>query len=167
MDTAGNSSFFGGPGDFSGNSFTCEDFINNLGCSYIYDYKEIEVFADASMNIAEMPISVFADYVINQDADANDSGYAIGLKLGKARSKGSWEAAYIWQDLEADAVLGLLTDSDFGGGGTDAKGHVFEGGYAINNKWQLRLTYFKNKIDGNLGEERDFDRIMLDTVFKY
>ncbi|MCZ6830037.1 MAG: putative porin [Gammaproteobacteria bacterium] len=167
MDTAGGEPFFGGPSDFFGNSFTCEDFVNNLGCSYVYDYKEIEVFADASMNIAELPVSVFADYVVNDDADENDTGYAVGLKLGKAKSKGSWEVAYIWQDLEADAVLGLLTDSDFGGGGTDAKGHVFKAGYAINQAWKLKLTYFKLKIDGNQGDERDFDRIMLDTVFKY
>jgi hypothetical protein len=167
METAGKSPFHGDADAFFGNSFTCEDFINNQDCSYVYDYKEIEGFVDATMNIGDMPVSVFADYVVNDDADENDTGYAVGLKLGKAKAKGSWEAAYIWQDLEADAVLGLLTDSDFGGGGTDAKGHVFKGGYAVNKKWKLNVTYFKNEIGGNKGDERDFDRIMLDTVFKY
>jgi hypothetical protein len=167
IETAGETPFHGDPDDFFGNSFTCTDPVNNLDCAYVYDYKEIEGFFDASMNIGDMPVSLFADYVVNDDADEYDTGYAVGLKLGKAKDKGSWQVAYIWQDLEADAVLGLLTDSDFGGGGTDAKGHVFKGAYAVNKKWQLKLTYFKNEIGGNQGNERDYDRLMIDTQFKY
>jgi hypothetical protein len=166
-DTAGKGAFFGGPDDFGGNSFTCEDFIVNQGCSYIYDYNLVEAFADVSINIGDMPVSLFADYVVNEDADENDTGYAVGFKLGKVKARGSWEASYVWQDLEADAVLGLLTDSDFGGGGTDAKGHVFKAGYGVNKQWKLNVTYFMNEINGNRGDERDFDRIMLDTAFKY
>ena len=74
--------------------------------------------------------------------------------------------------LEADAVLGLLSDSDFAGGGTDGKGHILTGAYGINKQWSLGLTSFLNNEAGekNLADQGgalSYDRIQLDTKFKY
>jgi hypothetical protein len=167
IETAGKTPFFGSADDFFGNSFVCTNPGQLIGCEYLYDYKTVQGFFDMSMSVADMPLSLFADYVYNTDADENETGYAVGVKLGKTSGRGTWDLAYIWQDLEADATLGLLTDSDFGGGGTDAKGHVFKGGVGINKKWSLGVTYFRNQVGGNAGDEHDYDRIMLDTKFKY
>jgi hypothetical protein len=64
-------------------------------------------------------------------------------------------------------VVGLITDSDFGGGGTDAKGHVLSGSYAFHDSWSFKATYFINEIDLASGNPRDFDRLMLDLKFEY
>ena len=99
--------------------------------------------------------------------DEFDTGWATGFKIGKAKKPGSWDFGYIWQDLEADAALGLLTDSDFGGGGTDAFGHILKGSYAIAHNWNARFTYFINQRDENAGDKKSFDRLQLDLNFKY
>jgi len=160
--TAGNEAYF--DDDFFGNS--------SVDGVYLYDYEMIEAGADIGMNIFEMPLSVFANYVQNQDADDYDSGWQAGAKLGSAKSKGGWEIGYRYQDLEADAVLGLLSDSDFAGGGTDGKGHVLSGAYGVNKQWKLGVTWFINNEAGEKnfedeGGALDYDRIMLDTVFKF
>lgn len=167
LDTAGKGTFFGDGDDFFGNSSVCADPDDDSSCVYQYDYEMVQVFADVSFNVGEMPVAVFADFVQNQDADDYDTGWAAGIKLGSAKAAGTWQASYTYQDLEADAVLGLLTDSDFGGGGTDGVGHILKGGYAINKKWSLGFTYFVNEVGDNLGEKHDYDRVMLDTKFKY
>jgi hypothetical protein len=167
IETRDKSPFFGSADDFFGNSFTCADPVAGTDCAYLYDFKIVQAFGDLSMNVGDMPLSVFVDYVRNTDADEFDTGYAVGVKLGKTSTRGTWDLAYIWQDLEANAVLGLLTDSDFGGGGTDAKGHIFKGGYGINKKWNIGVTYFRNEIGANAGDERDYERIIFDTKFKY
>ena len=64
-------------------------------------------------------------------------------------------------------MIGLLTDSDFGGGGTDAKGSIFKGAWAIHKNWKAQITYFLNDIDLASGDPRDFNRLMLDLKFKY
>ena len=74
---------------------------------------------------------------------------------------------YTWQDLEADAVFGLLTDSDFGGGGTDARGHVLKGSFAIDKNWTAGFTYFINEMDLSAGSKHDYDRLQVDMAFKY
>jgi hypothetical protein len=161
FDVKGNSSYFGDDNDFFGNSF---DPVTN---TYLYDYHEMEVFADLSFTLFGHPAMVFANYVQNQDADENDTGYAFGLKLGKAKNKGEWAFNYVYQDLEADAVLGLLTDSDFGGGGTDSKGHVLKGSYAIMKNLNANFTYFINDVGLNEDDPIDFQRMQLDLSFKY
>lgn len=161
FDAAGKQSFFGDEDDFFGNSF------DPATLTYLYDYHELEAFAELSFGFLGRPMSIFGDYVTNLDANDDDTGYAWGVKTGKAREPGSWDFAVIYEKLEADAVLGLLTDSDFGGGGTNAKGYIVKGTYALHKNWNTSFTYFINDIDINSGDPRNFDRLQLDLNFKY
>lgn len=158
--TEGKGTFFGDDDDFFGNT--------NAGDVYVYDYEELEAFAELGFQFLGLPASFFVDYVHNSDAGEFDTGWATGLTVGAAKSKGQWEGSWAYQDLEADAVLGLLTDSDFGGGGTDNKGHVFRGAYALSNNWNLAFSYYLNEANENSeGVAEDYDRLQLDVNFKY
>jgi hypothetical protein len=167
FETGDQQVFFGDDDDFFGNSFSCADPADLETCTYDYDYKMINGFAEASMSVADMPLALFVDYVVNDDADDEDTGYRAGFKLGKAGASGTWEVSYAYQDLEADAVFALITDSDFGGGGTDAEGHIIGAAYGINKKWKVGFTYFVNEVDEAAGNKHDYDRLMIDTQFKY
>jgi len=125
------------------------------------------LFADLSFELFGQPAQVFGNYVQNQAVDEYDMAYALGVKFGKAKNKGQWEFGYVYQDLEADALLGLLTDSDFGGGGTDSKGHILKGSYAIVKNFNAKFTYFINDINLKSGNPIDFNRLQLDLSFKY
>jgi len=160
--TGGNEPFFGDK--FFGNS--------SVDGVYKYDYEMIEISTDLSMNLLDMPLNLFANYVQNQDPGDYDTAWLAGVKLGKAKGKGTWQIAYQYQDTEADAVFGLLSDSDFAGGGTDGKGHRLTGAYGINTQWNVAFTWYINNEAGekNLADEGgalDYDRFMIDTKFKY
>lgn len=161
FDTAGSGSYFGDEDDFFGNSF------NPITKTYLYDYEEVELFADLKFELFDMPALAFANYVQNQAVDEYDTAYAFGLKLGSAKNKGEWQVGYVYQKLEADALLGLLTDSDFGGGGTDSKGSIFKGSYAIHKNFNANVTYFINDVGLKSGDPIDFKRLQLDLSFKY
>ncbi|MDP6675002.1 MAG: putative porin [Gammaproteobacteria bacterium] len=163
----GEQTVFGEPDEFFGNSGTCVDPVTPADCTYDYNYEEVEVFVEVATRIAGQAVKFFADYVQNQDADDNDTGWAAGVKLGKAKDTGKWEAGYLYQDLEADAVFGLLTDSDFGGGGTDNKGHRMYIGYGLNKMAALKATYFINEVNVVSGNPNDYDRLVLDIQFKF
>ena len=162
---AGSTPLFGDPDDFFGNSFVQDPVTGDL--VFAYNYRELQAFAEYSFDLAGRPIALFVDYVVNTDADENDTGYLFGVKYGSAKARGSWDFGYFYKKLEADAVVGLVTDSDFGGGGTDAKGHVLSGTYAFHDNWNFKATYFINDIALASGNPRDFDRLMLDLNFKY
>ena len=164
--TAGRTPFYGDDDEpeFFGNS--------SIGGVYLYDYQMVELGGDLKMNVFDMPLAIYANWVNNQDADDYDTGWLAGISLGKASGKGTWGIGYQYRDLEADAVLGLLSDSDFSGGGTDGKGHILTGAYGINKQWSLGVTWF---LDNEAGEKNladqggalSYDRIMVDTKFKY
>lgn len=159
--TAGKGTFYGDDDDFFGNSF------DPASLSYLHDYDELELFADLGFKINGRPAGLFLNYVQNLDAGAFDTGYAAGFKYGSASAQGGWEFAYAYQDLEADAAFALLADSDFGGGGTDARGHLLKAGYGIAKNWKASLTYFINERQANAGNQHDYDRLQLDLGFKY
>lgn len=131
---------------------------------YAYDYNLLEGFAEMSFN-TETPVSIFADYVNNTASDVEqDTAWLIGGQLGKAKSKGSWQLGYNYRDVESDAVIGAFSDSDFIGGGTNGKGHMFQGKYAIADNMAIGATYFANNKGDN---DDDFNRLLLDVEMKF
>jgi hypothetical protein len=163
FDIAGLTPLFGLPQDFYGNSFVPGSVENEF--VFAYNYHNIEFFAEYTFELGTKPVMLFADYTINQDVDDDDTGYLFGARYGSAKKKGAWDITYFYEKLEKDAVVGLLTDSDFGIGGTDAKGHVFSGTYAFHDNWNFRASYFINKVF--LDNPRDIDRLQLNLNFKF
>ncbi len=156
--------------DFDFLSNEADSFGNTLdaGNNFITDYNEWELFGDVTID-AGMPIAFFVDYVVNTAAEGaaeqNDTGYLVGVKVGKAKNPGSWDFRYNYREIEADAVFGTFADSDFIGGGTDGKGHEINFGYQIAKGWKFAATYFINEKGVNNGV--DYDRVQVDLKFKF
>ena len=142
--------------DFFGNS--------NTGSAFDNDYDIAELFVQFDTKAGNMPISVYGNFVKNTTANKHDQGYLIGTVLNKAKKPGSWQAGYEYRDLEADAVVGTFTDSDFIGGGTNGKGHKIIGAYQLAKNLQAAVTYFVNEY-GN--DNTDYNRLQLDIKLKF
>lgn len=130
---------------------------------YVSDFELIEGFAELKFPTSLGKATVYADYVQNFGAKDNDTGYVFGTTLKVS----DWSLGWAYQDIEADAVYGVLTDSDFGGGGTDAKGHKLSTSYAFNKKVKVGGTLFLNDRNMDFGTEQDYTRFMLDLSVKY
>ena len=73
--------------------------------------------------------------------------------------------SYTWHDTEADAVMGIFTDSDFGAGSTDSKGHFIKAGYALTGNIALHATLILSEIEMFRNNRHDYDRVQLDIEF--
>ncbi|MAC33470.1 MAG: hypothetical protein CME38_07660 [Haliea sp.] len=168
MPTSGKGSYYGDVDDFYGNSIRCATSAAS-SCVYASDFEVLEWYASLSARVAGLPLALYGDLAQNLDADDHDSAWLAGVRLGKASAAGSWHLGYQYDDVGADAVLGLLRDSDAAGGGADITGHRFYGAYALDARWQVGLTwYFNNEFGKDLtGSATDYDRITLETQFKY
>ena len=62
-----------------------------------------------------------------------DLGWHVRFDAGhrEINKFGDWRIAAAYKRIETDAVLDIFADSDFGLGGTDQKGYVFEGEFGI------------------------------------
>jgi hypothetical protein len=136
--------------------------------NYMEDFDILEYFAEVGFDAAELPVAVFGNYATNTAATGSDTAYLAGVKLGKAKDPGTWQFRYQYKLVEADSVLGIFTDSDFGGGGTDSKGHEFNLGYAVMKNWVIAVTYFDNDVNiSDPSNKQDYERIQVDLKFKF
>lgn len=135
--------------------------------NYLNDFNLAELFGDLTFKPGERPLTVFADYVVNTEADEVDTGFALGASLGEVTGARTWRVGYVYQELEADAVIGTFTDSDWAGGGTDGKGHVVEFNYGFRDRLVFGFRYFLNDRGQDVGNEHDYNRLQADVQFNY
>ena len=119
------------------------------------------------MQAGSLPVSLFGDYVVNTASGVSgDTGWLAGFTLNKAKNPGDWDFTYNYRDLEADAVFGAFTDSDFADGGTNARGHKFNARYVLAKNTTFGITWFCNKKLSQRPKE-DYERIQVDLSVKF
>jgi hypothetical protein len=146
-----------GSSSFFGNTAVAGD--------YKYGYDIVEGFAEYGAKIADYPVAVYGDFAHNTAAPSGKSnGWLIGTTFNKAKDPGSWQIGYNYRDIESDAVVGQFNDSDFNGGGTNARGHWFNFTYQLAKNFTGALTYF---LDENKTTDDKYRRLQADLVFKF
>ena len=132
-------------------------------------------------------VTLTADYVKNIGYDAKEifkrtgrkmdeetDGYQVRLDVGQNSFNGGslvevkpndWQVSLAYKRLEADAVLDAFTDSDFHLGGTDAKGWLLGGNYAIDKNAWVSARYFS--ADTISGPTLGIDVFLLDFNAKF
>jgi hypothetical protein len=102
-------------------------------------------------------------------------GWTGQVMFGGNKKKSEWQLSYQYKYLEADAVYDGLTDSDWGLGGTDRKGHAAKATYNFQDWWQFGLTAFiTEKISNRTGantvpavNHKDLLRVQIDNAWKF
>ncbi len=166
--------------------------------TYLADFRELTGRGELVWTPREQPFlgtpcafTLSGEYIQNlagtyetltgaESATAPDQteGYSGQIAFGAIKKKGEWQVAYQYKYLEADATWDAVTDSDWGLGGTDRKGHIMKASYNVQDWWQLSATLFltekisargssagAHRTRGTAGE--DLLRLQLDTVVKF
>ena len=139
----------------------------DINGNFIYEYKDTEVFAQFDTKMGNWPVQAFAQYAQNNEVSDGDTAYTVGVKVGAAKDKGKMQFGYTYMDIEADSVIGLFNDSDFGGASTNSSGSVINIKYGLSKKIALGGTFFINDVQRTIGPEHDYNRMLLDIEFKF
>jgi len=108
------------------------------------EFRLYEGFAQADIGGLAVPLAFYGQYVKNNDAVTDqDTAWLIGAKSKVF----GFNLDYNYRDVQRYAVVGALTDSDFAGGFTGARGHKFKVGYDIDKNFAVGATYFLTKAD--------------------
>jgi hypothetical protein len=139
----------------------------SAGGVFVSDFDLVQGFAEVGVPMGELPLRFFADYICNTRAVSNqDTAYLVGASLGRASAPGSWALSYNYRDVEADALLGVLAEATFAGGGTNIKGHKFGVNYQLAKNTQFGVTYMMAERTRS-GATKDFDVATVDFTFRF
>jgi len=151
----------------------------------INDLLILEIPMEVNFQLANLPWKVYADFAINLDAsdrrdaavaaggvpagtDDENIAYQIGLKVGSAKKKGTWEAEVFWQHSELFALDANLVDSDVFDSKLNMEGVAVKLGYAITDSIKANVTYaYGDAIEDDLGTGTGGDISKINPLFDY
>ncbi len=136
---------------------------------YALDYDEFEALGVVDVALSDKAgLKLYGNYVTNVAADSLGAGWLFGGALSSGKDRGSVKIYANYRQLEADAVVGAFTDSDFIGGGTNGKGIELGAAYGVAKNVSLDLTYFVNtKGIKDADDEIDYKRLQADLQLKF
>jgi polyhydroxyalkanoate synthesis regulator phasin len=139
------------------------------GGLWLYDHDSTAFDAELGFKISSFIkyASVFGEYV-KSDADTDDTGWLAGITFGdeKVNELGKWQFIYNYRNIEKDAWVDWLPDSDFYGGETGTKGSEFEFTFGIAKNVTLGLDYYLNQPIDN-PNNKDMSLLQADLVIKF
>jgi len=158
-----------GRGDLKSTWSSSGSFFGNTSSGGVYrdDYNIFEVFGEYGFKCSGLPVAAFASWVRNVAATTSeDTGWLVGAKLNKAKDPGSWEFSYDYRELDADAVVGGFTESDFVDSKTNSRGHKFGFKYQLARNLQASFDYYHAQNTAG-SRNLDYRRLLADLVLKF
>jgi hypothetical protein len=128
------------------------------------DAKLQQAFGEVGTKFAGKPLAVFVDYMKNDEANADDTALAYGVKFGHAKKPQEWDLAVFHQEVEANAQFALWHDSDFAGAQGNHKGLGLTAGYVVADGWKVNAKYFDVERGAN---KADYKRILVDLNYMF
>ncbi len=165
---------------------------------YVNDYNVFNLNGSVDTEVMGVPVNIQADWVKNlvsptscsgvgnfrgrcapgnTQVSGQDEGYQVGVRLGKATKAKTWEVAYYYKWLQADAVLAAFADSDFGDGGTNRRGNIVWAAYNLTDFLTFKVKFYNTKpLERGLCTpgrptfnscNDEIDRLMFDWIWKF
>ncbi|GEM_PF-5017522 len=147
------------------------------------DYTILSLGASYTFGDPERPVKIYGDYVRNLDAsfpaegatgaaafleDQDEWGFDLGVKVGRLKKPGDWQALAEWRRIGAFATFPWLGDSDFKA--TNIHGLKLSLGYQYSPNVVFKYSGFLGQVDNRFGvleEAVRRNRHQFDVIFKF
>jgi len=130
--------------------------------------------------ISKIPLSIETTWLNNRAApkttvggalavpEKQDTAFQAGVIVGKANKKNNWEAAYFYKEIEQDAAVSGITDSDFPNT-TNAKGHIAWVAYSLTDWIRVQIKHYnaKNKVVAAGAADGATQKTQFDLSFEW
>lgn len=138
------------------------------GAVYQFDYKLTVVETEISTQISEIPTALFYQLATNSDPSTQNKASIVGIKLGKLKDVDSWQVSTDYREVEKDAVVGVLSESDSSGGGADIRSTRVTAGYQLAANVNIMATLLTGKrVVSSAVLSPNYQRMMLDFNFSF
>jgi hypothetical protein len=137
-------------------------------------FSLVEGFGQLDVIGLPLPLTLYGQYVVNRDArdftTLNDGGEDTAWLFGIRTNIAGIMLDYNYRDVERNAVVGNLTDSDFGAGYAGASGHKLKAQYDFLKNFNLTVTWMPSESDtaSRLNpDDADVETLMIDLNARF
>jgi Putative porin len=137
-------------------------------------FRLYEGFGQLDVIGLPLPLSLYGQYVVNDASrdflGVNDGGEDTAWLLGLRTNLGGVALDYSYRDVERNAVVGTLTDSDFASGYTGSSGHKLKAQYDFLKNFNLTVSWFLTESDAASRyklEDAEVQTLMIDLNAKF
>lgn len=133
-------------------------------CNTEEEVDQVMLTASATKQVAGLPVKVFVQHLVNNEAKKDDTALVYGVRVGNVKKPGDWEVSLLKQKADANALSTVWTDSDFGGEAAEHDGMALRASYGLAEGWAVRGSYFDVEVGPT---KADYKRLMLDLVYTF
>jgi len=133
-----------------------------------------EIFTQLDVIGLPLPLSLYGQYVQNYESrdfgTFEDGGEDTAFLVGFRTNIAGVSFDYNYRDVEANAVVGGFTDSDFAVGYTNSSGHKLKLKYDFMKNFSIGATYFMAESDAVSSQKLknvDADTLHIDLEAKF
>jgi len=141
----------------------------NADKTYANNYSILELTGEAQFkDIFGKPFKVASVLAYNVAVSDDNFAADFSMQWGDTKNNLDWKLGYTYRYVEKDAVFAAHNDSDFIGGGTDGKGHIFTGKIKFNPNLYGAFHYQISETRmSDIEDARDYKRLMVDMILKF
>lgn len=153
--------FYGG--GFGNTTYEVESVDGEASYRYASGFNEVEGFAELAL--AQVPLKLTAQYVVNTDSANDDAGYVLGAAYGKCSAPGTYAFTYAYRHLEPDCVFDVFAENTDTGLGTDVKSHMVTAAYAPMKNTSVKVSCSTGQQ--GLDDGRDVTNLKVELQVKF
>jgi hypothetical protein len=140
------------------------------GHTYDNDYSIVELTGEVQFkDVFGKPFKASTVFAYNAAVSNDNLGADFSIQWGSAKKNNlDWKLGYTYRYVEQEAVFAAHNDSDFIGGGTDGKGHIFTGKIRFNPNLYGAFHYQISETRmSDIENAKDYERLMVDMILKF
>ena len=137
-------------------------------------FSLVEGFGQLDVIGLPLPLSLYGQYIVNRDSrdflGVQDGGEDTAWLLGLRTNIAGVALDYTYRDVERNAVVGTLTDSDFASGYTASSGHKLKAQYDFLKNFNLTVSWFLTESDAASRvklQDAEVQTLMIDLNAKF
>jgi hypothetical protein len=137
-------------------------------------FRLYEGFGQLDVIGLPLPLSLYGQYVVNDASrdflGVEDGGEDTAWLLGLRTNLVGIALDYSYRDVERNAVVGTLTDSDFASGYTGSSGHKLKAQYDFLKNFNLTVSWFLTESDAASRlkpDDAEVQTLMIDLNAKF
>jgi hypothetical protein len=132
---------------------------------YVHDYNELDLGGEIETRLWGVPVSVTGQAVRNTAVQSDGRAWMTGIRAGKCEKVPSGSLLYEYRVAEKDAFVGVFTDSEFAGGGTDNRGHEVKIHVQVGKGARLGAAWTSAEM--NLAKKLYYRRVQADLTVEF